>query len=90
VTGPSSAARTTPLSLLEYAASDAEDRPKVTRRELEVLELVSEGLSTREISRRLWITEETVKTHVRRMHNRLAARTRAHAVAIAFRKGILR
>jgi DNA-binding CsgD family transcriptional regulator len=90
MTGPSSAARKTPLTLLEYAASDTKDRPKVKRRELEVLELVSEGLSTREISRRLWITEETVKTHVRRMHNRLAARTRAHAVAIAFRKGILR
>jgi DNA-binding CsgD family transcriptional regulator len=65
-------------------------RPRVTPREREVLELVAEGLSSREIAGRLWVTEETVKTHIRRLHDRLGARTRAHAVAIAFRAGILR
>jgi DNA-binding CsgD family transcriptional regulator len=91
MSGRSSTARKSTLTLLAQAASDREEqRPKVTRRELEVLELVSEGLSTREIGRRLWVTEETVKTHVRRLHDRLGARTRAQAVAIAFRKGILR
>jgi len=78
------------LTLLAQADPDLRERPKVTRRELDVLGLVAEGLSTREISRRLWVTEETVKTHVRRLHDRLGARSRAHAVAIAFRKGILR
>ena len=82
-----SAAHRTPLTLL---TEDAPRRPKVTPRELEVLELVADGLSTREIARRLWVTEETVKTHVRRLHDRLGARTRAHAVAIAYRSGILR
>jgi DNA-binding CsgD family transcriptional regulator len=58
---------------------------KVTPRELEVLALIADGYSTREIARRLWITDETVRTHVRRLLNRLGARTRAHAVAIAYR-----
>jgi DNA-binding CsgD family transcriptional regulator len=87
VSGRSSAAPRVPLTLL---TEDAPQRPKVTPRELEVLGLVAEGLSTREIARRLWVTEETVKTHIKRLHDRLGARTRAHAVAIAFRSGILR
>jgi len=59
---------------------------RVTPRELQVLSLIADGYSTREIARDLWITEETVRTHVRRLLNRLGARTRAHAVAIAFRE----
>jgi DNA-binding CsgD family transcriptional regulator len=88
VTGRSSAARRVRLTLLHESVPAT--RPKVTRRELEVLELVADGMSTREIAQRLWVTDETVKTHVRRLHDRLGARTRAHAVAIAFRSGILR
>ena len=87
VSGRSSAARRPPLALL---TDDERPRRKITPRELDVLRLVAEGLSTREIAARLWITEETVKTHIRRLHDRLGARTRAHAVAIAFRSGILR
>jgi DNA-binding CsgD family transcriptional regulator len=62
--------------------------PELSRRELEVLSLIAEGRSTREIARTLWITEETVKTHVRRVLQRLGARTRAHAVAIVYREGL--
>lgn len=87
MSGRSSAAHGVPLTLL---TEEAAPRRKVTPRELEVLELVADGHSTREIARRLWVTEETVKTHIRRLHDRLGARTRAHAVAIAFRAGILR
>jgi DNA-binding CsgD family transcriptional regulator len=60
----------------------------LSRRELEVLSLIAEGRSTREVARTLWITEETVKTHVRRVLQRLGARTRAHAVAIVYREGL--
>jgi DNA-binding CsgD family transcriptional regulator len=63
-------------------------RRKVTPRELEVLALIADGYSTREIARALWITEETVRTHVRRLLDRLGARTRAHAVSIAHREGL--
>jgi DNA-binding CsgD family transcriptional regulator len=60
----------------------------VTARELEVLELIAEGYSTTEIARELWITEDTVRTHIKRMLARLGARTRAHAVTIAYREGL--
>jgi DNA-binding CsgD family transcriptional regulator len=59
---------------------------RLTAREREVLKLVAEGYSTSEIARALWITEDTVRTHIKRMLVRLGARTRAHAVAIAFRE----
>jgi DNA-binding CsgD family transcriptional regulator len=67
-----------------------EARRTITRRELEVLALIAHGYSTGEIARALWITDDTVKTHVRRLMRRLGARTRAHAVAIAFREGLWR
>jgi DNA-binding CsgD family transcriptional regulator len=68
------------------AQSANAQRPKraLTARELEVLALIADGYSTKEIARELWITEETVRTHVRRLLDRLNARTRAHAVAIAY------
>ena len=61
---------------------------RITAREREVLQLVAEGYSTAEIARALWITEDTVRTHIKRTLARLGARTRAHAVAIAFREGL--
>ena len=62
---------------------------RITAREREVLALVAAGYSTSEIAGVLWITEDTVRTHVKRMLVRLEARTRAHAVAIAYRDGLL-
>ena len=61
---------------------------RITARERDVLELVADGCSTAEIARALWITEDTVRTHIKRTLARLGARTRAHAVAIAFREGL--
>ena len=63
---------------------------RITERERQVLQLVAAGHSTAEIAGALWITEDTVRTHVKRILVRLAARTRAHAVAIAYREGLLR
>jgi DNA-binding CsgD family transcriptional regulator len=63
---------------------------RLTERERDVLELVAEGYSTTEIARALWITEDTVRTHIKRMLARLGASTRAHAVAIAFRADLWR
>jgi DNA-binding CsgD family transcriptional regulator len=61
---------------------------RITDREREVLALVADGYSTAEIAHALWITEDTVRTHIKRMMVRLDARTRAHVVAIAFREGL--
>jgi len=60
-----------------------------TPREIQVLQLISEGLVNREIGKVLFLSEETVKSHVRHLLAKLQARSRAHAVAIGFRRGIL-
>jgi len=62
---------------------------ELSARELSVLTLISEGLSNLEIGERLMIAEETVKTHVRRILGKLDAKNRAHAVALAFRRGLI-
>ena len=60
-----------------------------TMREIEVLQLISDGLVNREIGQRLFLSEETVKSHVRHLLAKLQARSRAHAVAVGFRRGLL-
>jgi DNA-binding NarL/FixJ family response regulator len=60
-----------------------------TTREIEVLQLISDGLVNREIGERLFLSEETVKSHVRSLLARLEARSRAHAVAVGFRRELI-
>jgi DNA-binding NarL/FixJ family response regulator len=60
-----------------------------TPREIEVLQLVADGLANREIGTRLFLSEETVKSHVRHLLAKLQARSRAHAVAVGFRRGLI-
>jgi len=61
----------------------------LTERELAVLELLAEGLPHEEIGRRLGITAETVRSHLRKSCDRLGATTRTQAVAIALRMGLI-
>jgi DNA-binding NarL/FixJ family response regulator len=60
-----------------------------TMREIEVLQLISDGLVNREIGQRLFLSEETVKSHVRHLLAKLQSRSRAHAVAVGFRRGLI-
>ncbi len=62
---------------------------KLTARELEVLTLLAEGLQHEEIGRRLGISSETVRTHLRKASDRLGASTRTQAVATALRLGLI-
>lgn len=62
---------------------------EMTERELEVLDLMSRGLSNVEIGRKLYLAQDTVKTHARRLFKRLGARDRAHAVRLGFELGVL-
>jgi DNA-binding NarL/FixJ family response regulator len=64
-------------------------RERLTSRELEILQLISEGLTNKQIANRLSLSAETVKSHVSAVHAKLDADSRAHAVAIAFRHGLL-
>ncbi len=61
----------------------------ITPREHEILQLIAEGLSNREIAERLFVSENTVKTHSSRLFTKLGARRRTHAVSIAKESGIL-
>jgi DNA-binding CsgD family transcriptional regulator len=66
---------------------ELEQKPSI--REVEVLQLVSDGLTNREIATRQFVSEETVKSHIRRVLAKLPARSRAQAVAVGFRHGVI-
>ncbi len=55
----------------------------ITPRELEILELIAQGLSNREIAERVFVSENTVKTHTSRLFDKLGARRRTQAVQLA-------
>jgi len=61
----------------------------ITRRELEILELIANGLSNREIAEKLFVSENTVKTHSSRLFNKLSARRRTQAVQMGKELGLI-
>jgi DNA-binding NarL/FixJ family response regulator len=61
----------------------------LTQREIEILRCVAEGNRNREIADRLFISEETVKVHIKHVMEKLGATHRTQAVAIAVRRGII-
>ena len=61
----------------------------LTPRELEILALIAEGLSTREIAERIYVSENTVKTHSANLFTKLNARRRTQAVQIAKEAGVI-
>ena len=61
----------------------------LTPRELDILEAMAAGLSNREIAERLFVSENTVKTHVGRVFDKLAAKRRTQAVQLAKEAGLI-
>lgn len=71
-------------------AASAGDAPvTLTEREAQVLRGMADGKSNAEIGREIFVSEDTVKTHARRLFRKLGARDRAHAVAAGFRAGLV-
>jgi DNA-binding CsgD family transcriptional regulator len=61
----------------------------ITRREIEILELIAQGMSTREIAGKLYVSENTVKTHSSRVFDKLGAKRRTQAVQLGREFGLL-
>jgi DNA-binding CsgD family transcriptional regulator len=83
-----------PLPAAPQGAPIAVDQTRITAlgitpRELEVLQLIAEGLSNKEMAKRMFVSENTVKTHASRVFDKLGASRRTQAVQIAKSHGIL-
>jgi DNA-binding NarL/FixJ family response regulator len=76
-----------PALMPEFLTRDREDM--LTPREREILQLLADGMSNADVASRLFISQETVKSHVRRILSKLEADTRTQAVAIALREAII-
>ena len=63
--------------------------PSLSKREREIMDLLSQGLTGEDVAERLVLSSETVKTHIRNAMAKLEAHTRVHAVAIALREGYI-
>ena len=75
-------------ALMPAFLGDARD-DMLTGREREILQLLADGMSNADVASRLFISQETVKSHVRHILTKLEADTRTHAVAIALRDAII-
>jgi DNA-binding CsgD family transcriptional regulator len=61
----------------------------ITKRELEIVQLIAHGMSNREIAEKLFVSENTVKTHSSRLFDKLSAKRRTQAVQIAKENGLI-
>ncbi len=71
-----------------HVPDSEEETPALTRRELEVLRLVADGMSNKEIATKLFITEGTVKNHVHNALEKLQLENRTQAAAYIVRQGL--
>ena len=83
--------REVPVPAVEPFIPDEKKREdlSITRRELEVLELIAQGMSNREIAEKLFVSENTVKTHSSRVFDKLGAKRRTQAVQFGKEFGLL-
>lgn len=74
----------------QMAESAAQPRVRLTERERDVLEQLATGKSTKEIAKVLFVGEETVKTHLSSVYQKLGVNDRVQAVAAALRRGLVK
>jgi DNA-binding NarL/FixJ family response regulator len=77
------------ISGFQSLTQQQETRNRLSARELETLGLMGEGLSNRAIAERMFISENTVKYHIRNILQKLTVQNRTEAVALAFREGLI-
>jgi DNA-binding NarL/FixJ family response regulator len=61
----------------------------LSKREREIMDLLAQGLTGEQVAERLFLSPETIKTHIRNAMSKLEATTRVHAIAIALREGFI-
>jgi DNA-binding NarL/FixJ family response regulator len=76
-------------ALMPAFLSGKDQTEMLTPREREILQLLADGMSNSDVASKLFISQETVKSHVRHILAKLEADTRTHAVAIALRESII-
>ena len=76
-------------ALMPAFLSGKEGTEMLTPRERQILQLLADGMSNADVARQLFISQETVKSHVRHILTKLEADTRTHAVAIALRDAMI-
>jgi DNA-binding NarL/FixJ family response regulator len=76
-------------ALMPAFLNGREREDMLTAREREILQLLADGMSNADVAAKLFISQETVKSHVRHILTKLEADTRTHAVAIALRDAII-
>jgi DNA-binding NarL/FixJ family response regulator len=74
--------------LVERSSPLGQGAATLTRREVEVLGLLAEGMSQTEIAHRLFVTPKTAGTHTERIFKKLGVHSRAQAIALVFREGL--
>jgi NarL family two-component system response regulator LiaR len=70
-------------------STERKEQIGITDRELEILQLIAQGLSNKEIAERLYVSENTVKTHASRVFDKLNAKRRTQAVQLAKEAGLI-
>ncbi|WP_238412625.1 response regulator transcription factor [Saccharothrix deserti] len=78
-----------PLAAGFTPTAEAGTRRSLSRREYEVLQLIADGLENQAVANELYVSVETVRTHVKNILRKLRARDRTHAVSLAYQAGLL-
>ena len=81
--------QTVSANVTQIRQQAAQDQPGLTKRELEILQLVAEGHSNGELARMLWVTEQTVKFHLSNIYRKLGVSNRTEASRYALMHGLV-